>query len=409
MSEYLAKAVQIAQSLWARIWGLRPATVPELPRIDAPRYVPDDVREPPKAPDALIVKAEPNKATVKESPAESVIWGFRETILDRLEEYFICLRRMKKYDPDSYALFSRVGFTVPRMFVNPDHERFSRVTTPSAFGGVLLGRNTNQNNVGPDGPPVVHPSFLYYQKVKSPSKVQPFKGDVYSFTALWDESGIERYGKSHAYPTICHIGVGADGVPHLLKEALIKKELVRPKRSDKGKRRRQDAFFLTHLSWQYPAWAVEMANEHNTDPTSWVVHGFMTAILTNQESVSRIIVRASEGACVAAFGIELPTAKRFFKDRDATILAVDGKRKRIFHSVVAHQRVLKQGTTRVKDHYRGLRTFDWQGYGIHIVFPKVKMDYRFDCQYLEDTPKEERDTLLRNDEAGRRIAQVLAS
>lgn len=405
MSQYIELVRSQLRSLWR--WVRGEIDVPPLPVIDAPRHVHEpsvEVEAPAEdiAPPVL-VKAGPTRTD------QSVIWGFRETILDRLEEYFVCLRRMKKYDPDSYALFSRIGFTVPRMYVNPEHDRYRRVTTPSSFGGVLLGRNTDETKVGPDGLPTVHPSFIYYQKVKSPSRVQPFKGDVYSFTMLWDESGIARYGKARAYPSVCHIGVDANGNPVLLKEAVIKKELVRPKRSDKGKRRRRDSFFLTHLSWQYPTWVTEIAHQHNADPETWVIYGFMRAILTNQEAVSKIIIRASDANCVAAFGIELQTAKRFFKDRDATILAVDGKRKRIFHSVVAHQRVLKQGTTRVKDHYRGLRTFDWQGYGIHIMFPKVKMDYKFDGQYLEDTPRDERDKLIEYGEAGKMIAEVLAS
>jgi hypothetical protein len=58
--------------------------------------------------------------------------------------------------------------------------------------------------------------------------------------------------------------------------------------------------------------------------------------------------------------------KYFFKDRDQTVLAADGKRKRIVHHVNEFTR--KNGQ-HVKAHLRGIRRFRWNGYVISVKVP----------------------------------------
>lgn len=58
--------------------------------------------------------------------------------------------------------------------------------------------------------------------------------------------------------------------------------------------------------------------------------------------------------------------KFFFKDRDKTVLAADGKRKRIVHYVREHVRVNGQS---VKEHLRGVRQFHWHGYDVAVIVP----------------------------------------
>lgn len=71
-----------------------------------------------------------------------------------------------------------------------------------------------------------------------------------------------------------------------------------------------------------------------------------------------------------SFSIENADAKHFFKDRGLEAIAADGKRKRIIHLVTEHQRVTSQGHTTVREHLRGLRAFNWRGYGVSITAPK---------------------------------------
>src|SRR5262249_4893031 len=69
-----------------------------------------------------------------------------------------------------------------------------------------------------------------------------------------------------------------------------------------------------------------------------------------------------------AFGIPLAGCPKFFADRDLDV-AVDGRRKRIFHHVSSHARQTRGGTTRVRAHYRGARAFQWHHYSGKIVLP----------------------------------------
>src|SRR4249920_1100375 len=38
------------------------------------------------------------------------VWHLKTTILDRLTEYFVCIRQLRRSDPDAYGYFARVGF-----------------------------------------------------------------------------------------------------------------------------------------------------------------------------------------------------------------------------------------------------------------------------------------------------------
>ena len=40
-------------------------------------------------------------------------WHFKSAILDRLDEYFVCFRRLKRHDRDAYDLFARMGLAIP--------------------------------------------------------------------------------------------------------------------------------------------------------------------------------------------------------------------------------------------------------------------------------------------------------
>src|SRR6185436_16011577 len=123
--------------------------------------------------------------------------------------------------------------------------------------------------------------------------------------------------------------------------------------------------------WRYPGWIADVAEDEHGDRRKrsgeqYVAEMMVMAFQTYRESVSKIVVRASRGGNVAAFGIELPRAKYFFADRDAE-LASDGRRKRIFHSVVEHHRKLADNReVVVKSHFRGARKFDWNGSSVCI-------------------------------------------
>jgi hypothetical protein len=70
--------------------------------------------------------------------------------------------------------------------------------------------------------------------------------------------------------------------------------------------------------------------------------------------------------------------KFFFKDRDKTAIAADGKRKRIVHYV---GEFIRSNGQHVKEHLRGIRQFHWRGYDIAIMVPKFHITtYNFDVE-----------------------------
>lgn len=359
---------------------------------------------------ALAVPPASGEATARElaprlkpAPELSPLWHLRSTILDRLDEYFVCIRRLQRHDPDSYKLFARVGFAVPAdAYANPEAAETKLLVANAqvAFGGILCGGFANER-----GHDTCHPSFLYFTKVQRPSGVQRGgAGDVYRVSALYDDRDKSRhYRASLAALGTCHVRLDPDGTATLLKERVeVRARIVSRHRHGKGRR---EVFTLATRQWSYPGWIT--ANE-TAMGRAWICDLFIMALVTYNMGVKRIVVRAKSGGCVAAFGIELPRAKYFFADRE---LAADGDKKRIFHAVTAHaRRLARGGTTQVQHHYRGVRDFGWNGYQIHIVLPKHTrvLGFKAPSRYLEDVPKRERAKYYDGKETGRVIADVLS-
>ena len=327
------------------------------------------------------------------------IWSFRSVILERLDDYFILIRRMRRFDPEAYGYFSRVGFSIPATYARGDEQTYAKLATIPArtFGGVMLG-----------GKPVrkgfVHPSFLYFHKIKHPVKVQAVGGgDIYRLTCLFDDRTL-------ATVCSCHVVVNGTTVT-LLKEELGFRQRISPPRSKRG-HAKPAPFDMVYTHWDVPSWVHTVAEDHDTTAAAWVQSMFALTAVTHHEANRQIVIRVKHDQDTASFGIHLATAKRFFRDRDKTsALARDGKRKRIFHAVRAHDRHLthlSQGEriVDVKAHYRGLRTFFWQQYRVHIVWPTNTnvLEFKAAATYREDLSAEERRTFLTEATVGKIIA-----
>jgi hypothetical protein len=245
----------------------------------------------------------------------------------------------------------------------------------------------------------IYPAFCYFQKLThSPVRVQAFAGEVYRLTCLYDNRS------DLSEPCTCHLGVLPDGQLQLLKEPRTYWTQL-----ETGRRHgHRDRFHLRQTAWAYPAW-VTMEPERDRDPARWTGWLLRMALDTYLASLERIVVRAHQGGCVAAFGIDLKRGPVFFKDRDKeTALARDGKRKRIFHAVRSHVRQVPGGPTTVQAHYRGLRTFLWNGRRIHIVLPELThlLDCPVAAEPLEPEPADMRPWLTEG-QLGEHVAEKL--
>lgn len=80
------------------------------------------------------------------------------------------------------------------------------------------------------------------------------------------------------------------------------------------------------------------------------------------------IVSAKRDGFRMSFGVEQSETARFFKQRDRTIM-VNGRIRPIIHHVNEHMRRVGDGYTVIKEHLRGVRTFDWKGYTCAVTAP----------------------------------------
>lgn len=319
---------------------------------------------PPVEPDADTVVIPTVDVTLPQAsprdPEQSVRWHFKGDILDRLDEYFICLRRLRGYDAPAYDLFSRVGMLIPAdRYCNPDsgaYERFFSI----GFGGCLMGSTEPHE--------LITPSFFYFQQVARSHVVRDkAQGRIYRLGVLFDDrDASKRWASRLTHGCSCYLDVQSDGTIRVLRENIQQRSY---KRIGRQKHTRQHLAFLSQHA-AVPEWLRDVATEHDTTPDAWAERLLRMAVLTYTQGTERIVVRASRAGLTAAFGIDVARCKYFFKDRETEALAADGKRKRIFHAVTEHTRKLATGKrTLVRDHYRGLRHFTWNSTAIHIVLP----------------------------------------
>jgi len=369
--------------------------------VPEPRVVIESLGTIPEPVAVTIRQRIPRRAQVFE---DSFCWSFRHTILERLDEYFICIRRLRRHDPSAYQLFRKIGFTVASGWYaagdHPENRERLKALPRLSFGGVLVATDT-------DTPNAVLPSFLYFRRLIRPSLVQSFRGDVYALSFIFDDRSVAAHWASRMQVVVeCHIGMSHDGTLALLKERVEQvHEFDTHSRGTKRHRLRR-----TSHHWDYPQWIKDAGAKHSKSPNDWATEMFVTTMLTHGLAINKFIIRARKGECVAAFGIALERAKTFFRDRDKTLVARDGKRKRIFHSVRAHTRMISTSQTAdVRAHYRGLRTFDWCGYGMHIVLPEHTGVMKFESpgKYLTDIAPSRRHQYLEDGQVGEQLAEIM--
>jgi hypothetical protein len=398
---------------WGWLWQRRqraPISDPATPLPPVLARVNDDdddiveVCDPVEAEECALSVVEEYVDDPRVEEEHSTRWYLRGQLLDRLDEYFFCVRQVRRHDPHAYGLFSRIGFAIPAdVFANPYHPHFSIVPPAgTAFGGCLYPNSKRADSV--------HPSFVYFEKIERPTRVQRFTdGPVYRLTALYDDR--KRDARWHTKLTArgtCHIGVHATtGAMTLLREATTTQRAITT--GTRNRRRRRETLWMTIESWQVPSWLYLRKSEDGLTAEEWATWLLRCVFHTYASATQKIVIRVKHGGCCASFGIDVARAKVFFKDRSETAVAADGKRKRIFHAVRQHVRQLSTGATEVRFHYRGLRSFDWNGYAVHIVWPTVTDVLAFGepGKYVEDVEKADRHKYASMGKVGDSFAAVL--
>lgn len=378
--------------------------------------VDDTESQPLQRKNSTVISSKRNQETL------DATWHFRGDILDYLDEYFSCFRKLRHLDSDSYALFKRVGLSMTRAFYSFSECDFTGLKR-IAIGGVACPFVSAQG--GRQSADRVTPSLWYFRKLVMGSEKTPVRmlallraqrtgGDIYEVTVVFDDRYRTNKGwrSDLSYPFSYYIHIKPDNTAELLKEPVLLTHKVQPglKRRNGHKR---DTFSLKEWRWQIPSFLQNWAKDSeggqalNGDPSLFAIGHLHMLLKTHARATSKIVVRVGYEKEHVNFGIELPRAKYFFADRDNDVLAADGKRKRIFHYVSEHSRLVKGKLTSVREHYRGLRSFVWNGYDINIVLPTNRFIFDFDVPgqlCVEDSLEDE---MLDGKATGKRLAEYL--
>jgi hypothetical protein len=387
----------IVAGLLAR-WWLRqaktdeqqtPAPVARAPTEDElPTFEAEEQSE--TAPVAPVVRAAP---AVKAGIAPGVFY-FRETILDKLNDYFIYLDRMKRGDRDAYNLYSRIGASIMPYNV---HSRGMLTENGNAlnpyfcsvmpsFGAVATGVSPEIEQYELDKK-LLHPRFIYFTKFRRPSSDVELSnvGSIYGVTCYWDKLDRRHWKHpdkyKHGSPTEFAVCVTKDGAVRLLRNRLSSAQVI-VHRHGKG---RGSTSVIHHQRWGVPEFFIDWAREHKLDPQQHLRSIFVGAANEWMEShASTIRVSASKNGLTAVFGVDVLRTPYFFKDRD-TLLTASGRKVPIFHQVRVQQRTSPSGRKfAVRTHFRGASRFRWNGYDMHISVPGKHHGHLIDIDVLSD-------------------------
>jgi hypothetical protein len=288
---------------------------------------------------------------------------FKETILDQLDRYLYYSARLRKADKKMYDMYMKLG-----AHILPNGVEFDRYLSPwfkttlPGFGAVVYGC-TPEDEEHEKKTEKMLPRFMYFCKVKKPDHTIEVvnQGTVYAVTVYWDKLREKsekdfKKGSCQEFPVV----VNPDGSVRILNVLLDNAQVIRHKIGpDKGKRTT-----LHRQYWGIHPEFISWAKQHDT-PVQEHLSGLFATLASGFErgNSSMIRVEASRNKQTAVFGVNILRTPYFFRDRDSVV--EDGVKKRIFHIVKSHERRGKA----IKTHFRGLREFKWNSYGIRITVP----------------------------------------
>lgn len=308
-------------------------------------------------------------------------------ILERLPECRRLIKKLKSCDADAYAYHARMG---ARLICEKDKVPGDELLPSFREALPSSGMVYTLYPLMDDRVPA---SFLYFTKwSKSPHVVTPRR-----FEALYEVTCVYIF-KEKPFLVNFHVAV-VDGCPVVLKERTARTvSLPRNKKHGRGS--------FTRIETDYPGALKDMLADNKERVGSVQELGsLLFCLVANFFAVSTrgFQVRAERGGVSVAFNVEIGRTAQFFKNRDVTALASDGKRKRIFHHVVAHTRA---NGTAVKAHYKGLRKFSWEGNAV-VVTPPEKTVLSWQAPSIDPADIDDNEPTLNSAETATFVRRVL--
>lgn len=290
---------------------------------------------------------EDKRSAIDAAEASGQFYYFGD-LLDRLDGYFASLSTLRKYDPDAYLGYARLGgyvFNIPtknlRQFnvygkVDP---RFVPLSSRPSFGVVSFMLKSDDDSIGL--------SMAYFERVRFVPGTEVARGSLYRVGCVYrdDQSDMDIM----AWFTV---DILPDGTIRPLRERV----------SGNGG-------ITQSTRWDYPRFLREMG-EKNGESASGAGKTLFSVIFNGWSSCNTgLHVNIRKNSLSAVFCIDMLRTPYFFKDREK-VADKNGRAKKIFHIVRTHKRRNRDGSESfVKSHFRGLRRFMWNGYEVLITMP----------------------------------------
>ena len=275
-----------------------------------------------------------------------------DDVLEKIEDYFKYIGYLKKDDPESYDLHSRVGGQIigKNALLDPWELPTGWLVQRPAFGMVTFAHSDDDDSISV--------KLAYFKKLKRFANLQPVPGDIYEVVLYY----VDKKNPKLRYPVAFFVSVAPDGQITLVKER--RSENVKIKHKQKS---RSGFSMIVRQTWGVPQQLISLfaavdRSKFANDVNQYASRLFSLIAGVCYTATDGVRVSVFKGSSCCVFNVAMERTAYFFKDRNKTVSA-GGKTKRIFHVTRAHMRVLSDGRTiPIRMHFRGEREFIWNGY-----------------------------------------------
>ena len=307
----------------------------------------------------------------------------RRDILNQLDKYQVYVKRLKKYDRETYETYRRLGaYVVDRDGLydcpwEPHQEGIegmrrrpevgvngSFLKTLPGFGAIAMAVGVEEHHASDDHGGFLAARFVFFQKLDRVAyDVQSLNsGTTYRVRFYWDDKLAMPEiinGRDRGWSHDMLVNLAPDGTVRPLRVLQKRPQQIRHKRG----RYKNTTTTIQHRRWTLPDFGhdrwKQTPDERLADLFVFVANFWIAG---SQSSMIR--VTATKDRVVMPFVVDVLRTPQFFADREK-VLTESGRTAPIFHLVRTHERKGRP----VKLHFSGLRQFEWNGYQIRITVP----------------------------------------
>ena len=317
---------------------------------------------------------------------------FRDNILDRLAEHMQLARMVRKVSFELYAHCGTIGAVlIPPLSTDEGVTARWRSGAPMSFGAVSFTPTSTLRHKSKD---VWIPcSFGIFQYLEKPGySVERTTDKVYQLVCIYYRKKLNGEVDTRPVCIDFMVCVSADGGVRALREIYNKSHVVRHRDG-------AVSVFPAVRRMQVAQGLIDIAKDWNktVDDAARTLFWMLANTVEQSHGGGLRVTVIDRHGTRATFIIDMLRTPYFFADRDV-VIGDTGKRKKIFHIVRTHRRLLPGGgETFVKSHFRGERKFRWGGYsiviGLDLLHNPAPLDFNGGGILLDEDEPSPEDTI----------------